>query len=102
MVRADGGDGGAEFVGQVREHSATGVFDAVEPGGHGVEGCAERFEFGAGSDRRDACGVVPEGQFAGRVGDLLEGAAQSAGEEPGDGACGEQRDEQTDPNGDEG
>ena len=39
-----------------------------------LKAAAKRFEFGAGSDRRDACGgVVPEGQFAGRVVTWLEG-----------------------------
>lgn len=83
VVDGQHGDGGAQLVGQVREHPSTGVLGALKPCGHGVERPCQLLHLGAGAHGRYA-GVVPStGHGLGRLGQGVDRTLDPAGDMPG-------------------
>ena len=102
VVGAQGGDRGAQLVGEVGQHAPPGVLDPFQLVGHRVEGVREGLQLGARPDGRYAAGVIARAELARGASHVVEGPAQTPGGVPGHCDGGQEGDDETYPEGDEG
>ena len=99
VVYGQGGDRGAQFVGQVGQQTSAGVFDGFQALRHGVECPGQGVQFGHRTHGGYPPVIVTAGELPSGVGELVQRSAQQAGEQPGDRERAQQGDEQGYPKG---